>query len=41
MYAVEFSQRAQEFLDKLDKNIKERIENRLRRLKENPVPSVI
>jgi len=33
------SQRAQEFLDKLDKHISERIKNRLRRLKDNPIPS--
>ena len=39
MYNVELSQRAQKFLDKLDKHIKERIENRLRKLKENPIPS--
>ena len=39
MYAVELSQRAQKFLEKLDKSIRERIENSLRRLKENPIPS--
>lgn len=39
MYIIELSQRAQEFLSKLDKNIRERIEERLRRLKDNPVPS--
>lgn len=39
MYAVELSQRAQEFLNKLDAHIRERIENSLRRLKENPIPS--
>jgi len=39
VYNVELSQRAQKFLDKLDKHIKERIENRLRKLKENPIPS--
>lgn len=39
MYNVELSQRAQIFLSKLDKHLKERIENRLKRLGENPVPS--
>ena len=39
MYAVELSQRAQEFLNKLDAHIKERIENRLIRLKDNPIPN--
>lgn len=39
MYAVELSQKAQQFLDKLDLNIKERIEKRLKNLEENPVPS--
>lgn len=39
MYIIEFSQRAQKFLDKLDLHFRERIESALRRLKENPVPS--
>jgi len=39
MYIIELSVRAQKFLDNLDKNIRERIENRLRNLKDNPVPS--
>lgn len=39
MYFVELSARAQEFLDKLDKDIKERIEKRLKNLENNPIPS--
>jgi len=39
LYSVEVSQRAQKFLVKLDKTISERIEERLKKLKENPVPS--
>jgi len=39
LYAVELSQQAQQFLDKLDNYLKERIEERLKRLAENPVPS--
>ncbi|MEK6893227.1 MAG: type II toxin-antitoxin system RelE/ParE family toxin [Nanoarchaeota archaeon] len=39
MYFVEISQNAQRFLDKLDAHIKERIEDALRRLENNPVPS--
>mgnify|MGYP001583368168 FL=1 len=39
MYLVALSQRAQKFLDKLDFHIKERIENTLKRLESNPVPS--
>ncbi len=39
MYSVELSIKAQDFLNKLDINTKERIEKRLRNLKENPVPS--
>jgi len=39
MYAVELSQMAQKFLEKLDDNIRIRIENRLRNLAEHPVPS--
>jgi len=39
MHFVELSIRAQEFLDKLDKGAKERIEKRLKNLENNPVPS--
>lgn len=39
MFAVELSQHAQKFLDKLDKHIRERIEERLKRLGENPIPT--
>lgn len=39
MYSIELSQRAARFLDKLDANLKERIENALKKLKDNPVPS--
>jgi len=39
MYFVELSIRAQEFLNKLDKDTKERIEKRLKNLENNPVPS--
>jgi len=39
MYFIDLSQRAQKFLDKLDYPIKERIENTLKRLENNPVPS--
>jgi len=39
MYFVELSVRAQEFLDKLNKDIKERIEKRLKNLENNPIPS--
>ncbi|MBS3141827.1 type II toxin-antitoxin system RelE/ParE family toxin [Candidatus Woesearchaeota archaeon] len=39
MYAIELSQHAQHFLTKLDSHIKERIEQRLKRLGENPFPS--
>ena len=39
MYFVELSVRAQEFLDKLNDDIKERIEKRLKNLENNPVPS--
>jgi len=39
MYSVELSQRAQNFLDKLNSDLKERIENTLKRLINNPVPS--
>jgi mRNA-degrading endonuclease RelE of RelBE toxin-antitoxin system len=39
MYFVELSVRAQEFLDKLNPDKKERIEKRLKNLENNPVPS--
>lgn len=39
MHFVELSQRAQKFVDKLDSHLKERIENTLKRLENNPVPS--
>lgn len=39
MYSVELSQRAQKFLEKLDAFLRERIEERLKRLSENPYPS--
>lgn len=39
MYSVELSVNAQDFLEKLDKNISKRIEERLKKLEENPVPS--
>ena len=39
MYFLDLSQRAQKFLDKFDSHIKDRIENTLKRLENNPVPS--
>ena len=39
MYAVTLSQNTQKFLDKLDEHIKMRIEERLRKLSIEPVPS--
>ncbi len=39
MCIIGLSVRAQKFLDNFDRNIRERIENRLRNLKGNPVPS--
>jgi len=39
MYEVELSQNTQKFLDNLDTRIKEQIENSLKRLKNNPIPS--
>ena len=39
MYFVELSVKAQDFLNKLNKNIRERIEKRLKNLENNPVPS--
>lgn len=37
MYTVHLSNRAEKFLDKLDFHIKERIENRLKKLAEIPI----
>ena len=39
MYIVELSVKTQKFLDKLNSDIKERIEKRLKNLENNPVPS--
>ena len=39
MYFVELSVKAQDFLEKLDKDSKERIEKRLKNLENNPIPS--
>ncbi|CEG11889.1 hypothetical protein MSIBF_A1760011 [groundwater metagenome] len=39
MYAVELSQIVYKFLEKLDDNIRIRIENRLRNLAKHPAPS--
>ena len=39
MFSVELSQRAQKFLEKLDAHNSMRIEQRLKRLEENPIPS--
>jgi len=39
MPVVELSVRAQDFLDKLDKDTRERIKDRLKNLENNPVPS--
>ena len=39
MHYVELSQKAQKFLEKLDKHIRDRIEERLKKLEEEPVPS--
>ena len=39
MYFVDLSQIAQKFINNLDSHIKERIENTLKRLEKNPVPS--
>ncbi len=38
-YSVDLSQNAQKFLEKLDKSISMRIEQRLKRLGETPIPS--
>ena len=39
MYEVQNSQNADKFLAKLERHLKDRIENRLKRLAENPFPS--
>ena len=39
MYFIELSQNAQKFLDKIDFELKNRIEKTLKRLESNPVPS--
>jgi len=39
MYFVELSVRAQDFLEKLDVKIRERIEKRLKNLEKTPIPS--
>ena len=39
MYFVELSVRAQDFLDKLDNNIRKKIEKRLKNLQNSPIPS--
>ena len=39
MYFVELSIKARKFLDRLDNNIRNRIEERLKRLGETPIPS--
>ncbi|PIO08636.1 type II toxin-antitoxin system mRNA interferase toxin, RelE/StbE family [Candidatus Pacearchaeota archaeon CG10_big_fil_rev_8_21_14_0_10_34_12] len=39
MYFIDISQRAQKFLDRLESDIRKRIENTLKKLENNPVPS--
>ena len=39
MNVIELSLRSQKFLDKLDLHIRKRIEERLKNLKTNPIPS--
>jgi len=39
MYCIELSQNAQKFLDKINSELKNRIEKTLKRLELNPVPS--
>jgi len=39
MYSVHLSEKSLDFLNKLDKHIRERVEERLKRLSENPIPS--
>ncbi|MBI2549194.1 type II toxin-antitoxin system RelE/ParE family toxin [Candidatus Woesearchaeota archaeon] len=39
MYHVDVSTRAEKFIDKLDNHLRLRIEERLKKLKDNPIPS--
>ena len=39
MYSVHTSQKTEQFLKKLDEHIRKRVEERLKRLAENPIPS--
>jgi len=39
VYSVELSQRSQKFLEKIDDHIQKRIESRLIKLGENPIPN--
>lgn len=39
MYSIELSVRVQNFINRLEDSIKERVIKRIKRLKENPVPS--
>lgn len=39
MHSIELSQKSSKFLDKLDKNLSERVKEKLRSLSGNPVPS--
>ena len=39
MWKVEFSEDSDNYLDRLDNDISERIENALKRLENNPIPS--
>jgi mRNA interferase RelE/StbE len=38
VYEVHLSEKAEKFLDKLDKHLCDRIKDRLKRLKETPIP---
>jgi|TARA_B100001964_G_C14024035_1_gene505200 mRNA interferase RelE/StbE len=39
VYAIDLSQKSQKFLDKLNEHIRKRIEERLKKLSEQPIPS--
>jgi len=39
VYQVHTSQKAEQFLNKLDNHIRKRIEERLKRLSQNPIPA--
>jgi|TARA_Y100000310_G_scaffold334403_1_gene414104 mRNA interferase RelE/StbE len=39
VYAIDLSQKSQKFLDKLNEHIRQRIEERLKKLSEQPIPS--